>query len=54
MERSFQVWCKHCQEFHDVGEVEFLDVEEDITGRDVMSFHCPIADQDSKSFVVSR
>ena len=41
MERFFKVYCQHCLQYHSTEEVEFLNVEEDIQGRDIMHFGCP-------------
>ena len=34
------VYCKVCQCRHEVNEVEFVNIEEDIQGQDVMTFLC--------------
>jgi hypothetical protein len=41
MRDAFYVRCAECQEQHYVNEVEFIDVEEDYIGRDIMHFVCP-------------
>ena len=45
------VRCPCCNEKHEVNSVEFLNIEEDITGRDVMTFVCPETLDDAKSLV---
>lgn len=40
MKRAFEVICD-CGENHSTEEVEFLNVEEDIQGRDILTFRCP-------------
>ena len=37
---KFKVYCEWCQDWHYTDEVEFLNIEEDIQGRDVMHFEC--------------
>jgi len=51
MKTKFYVRCAECQEQHYVDEVEFLNVEEDIIGRDIMYFVCPETSMYSKSLV---
>jgi hypothetical protein len=51
MERQFTVMCSECSEEHFVSEVEFLNIEEDIQGRDTMHFVCPITKTETKSLV---
>jgi hypothetical protein len=36
-----------------VDDVEFLDIEEDFQGRDLMTFHCPRCDREHQSLVRS-
>ena len=48
---NFYVRCAECQKRHLVDEVEFLDVEEDYIGRDIMHFVCPETLIESKSLV---
>ena len=40
MKRFYKVYCEHCSDWHSTDDVEFLNVEEDIQGRDVMYFMC--------------
>ena len=47
----YYVQCK-CGENHDVSDVTFLNVEEDIVGRDVLTYICPVDDNTYQSFVV--
>ena len=54
MNERFVVICPECGEKHLTTEVEFLNIEEDIQGRDVFFFKCPVTRQDTKSFVYSR
>jgi hypothetical protein len=48
---SFYISCAECQKRHLVDEVEFLDVEEDYIGRDIMHFVCTETKMYSKSLV---
>ena len=43
--------CLKCGEHHSTTQVEFLNIEEDIHGRDVMFFTCPVENEPTKSFV---
>lgn len=36
----FKVYCEWCHDWHYVDEVDVLNVEEDIEGRDVAHFEC--------------
>ena len=49
--QKFVVKCSECGEEHDTQEVEFINVEEDIQGRDVFYFVCPITQRETSSFV---
>ena len=51
MRDTFYVHCAECQDRHYVDEVEFLDVEEDYMGRDIMHFLCSETHEESKSLV---
>jgi hypothetical protein len=51
MRTTFYVRCAECQDRHDVDKVEFLDVEEDYMGRDIMHFVCSETQEESKSLV---
>jgi hypothetical protein len=51
MRTIFYVRCAECQDRHDVDKVEFLDVEEDYMGRDIMHFVCSETQEESKSLV---
>ena len=45
------VLCNKCCEEHSSTEVETLNIEEDIFGRDIVTFVCPIKCQETKSLV---
>lgn len=51
MNEQFVVICTECSDEHLTIDVEFLNVEEDIQGRDVMFFVCPITKTPTKSMV---
>jgi len=48
------VKCRECGEDHNPKEVEFLNIEEDIHGRDVMEFICPVTKHPIKSLVYNN
>ena len=45
------VICTECSEEHDTSEVKFLNIEEDIQGRDIMYFECPVTNLEARSLV---
>jgi len=48
------VWCEDCLEWKDAGEeVSFVNIEEDIYGKDMMTFECDKCNNQNKNFVVS-
>jgi hypothetical protein len=40
-ERPIQVYCKECQEWYNEKDTTFVNIEEDIQGRDKLTFVCP-------------
>jgi hypothetical protein len=49
------VFCEACDGQHDTTKVKFLNIEEDIQGRDVMEFECPdVADSVVRSLVFQK
>lgn len=48
------VRCPLCNEEHVTEDVEFLNIEEDFEGRDVMTYTCPVVGESAKSFVWGR
>ena len=54
MQRDFFVFCASCGERHNVKDVKFLNIEEDMLGRDVMEFECPETFSNVKSLVFGR
>ena len=51
---SFEVLCDQCGERHYTDEVEFLNIEEDYQGRDVMYFKCPVTGKITSSNVYRK
>jgi len=54
MNQQFIVICTECGQNHFTTEVEFLNIEEDMQGRDVMHYTCPITKQPTKSLVYRK
>lgn len=54
MNEQFIVICPECSEEHLTTEVEFVNVEEDMQGRDVMHFVCPVTKTMTKSLVYRK
>lgn len=48
-QKKITVLCSKCKERHDEQDVEFLNIEEDLWGRDVLTFKCPSCKATSKS-----
>jgi hypothetical protein len=48
--RVMFVMCAYCST-HDVKHVEFLNIEEDIEGRDIMTYRCPTTQDVQRSIV---
>ena len=53
MNRNFIVVCTECSEEHSTESIKFLNVEEDIQGRDIMFFVCPVTNLEARSLVYS-
>lgn len=51
MRRIF-VTCPRCKERFNEGAVRVEDIEEDIQGRDLLSFWCPVCEQTVKAYRV--
>lgn len=54
MNEKFTVMCSECADEHYTDEVQFLNVEEDIQGRDIGYFICPVTSTETKSLVYKR
>ena len=48
-EKTIRVYCSKCREEMDEKSVEFLNIEEDIMGADLMTFKCPVCKTEQKS-----
>jgi hypothetical protein len=45
------VICSGCKNAHSTSEVTAIDIEEDISGRDVITFDCPVTGTRESGFV---
>jgi len=45
------VICSGCKKAHSTSEVTAVDIEEDISGRDVITFDCPVTCTRESGFV---
>lgn len=48
--KTIYVRCAKCGQDFNEAKVEFLGIEEDFQGRDVMSFVCPTCKEETKSY----
>lgn len=48
------VICSECSEEHLTTEIECVNIEEDIQGRDILYFVCPVTDEVTKSLVYKK
>ena len=53
-EKKYYAYCSACHEKHETCDVEFLNIEEDIQGRDIMEFKCPKTDTVQRSNVMAH
>lgn len=49
-ERKITVYCKKCLQWIKEEETDFVDIEEDIQGRDCLTFICPVCKTTQKSY----
>lgn len=54
MEREFVVKCLECGDEHFPNEVQTLNIEEDIQGRDLVQFVCPFNGVITKSLIFAK
>ena len=54
MNERLVVKCPECGQEHETEEVKFLNVEEDIQGRDVFYYVCPVTEKETKSLVYKK
>ena len=52
--RTNEVYCSHCKEWYTESEVQFLNIEEDMEGRDILTFTCHVCNTQQRSLVRSR
>jgi predicted RNA-binding Zn-ribbon protein involved in translation (DUF1610 family) len=50
--KSIRVYCEETQEWVDERKVKFVNIEEDFSGRDVLTFECPKCGKVHKSLRV--
>ena len=50
MYKTIKVMCNDCKQSTDESKVEFVNIEEDIQGRDILTFVCPYCNTTQKSF----
>lgn len=46
------VQCKECNDTHKPAEVEFVNIEEDPQGWDLLTFICPVTNVETKAYVL--
>jgi hypothetical protein len=49
IKKIIYVRCSNCKENFDENKVEFLNIEEDMQGRDILTFGCPKCKETQKS-----
>ena len=49
-----RVYCSECKEWYETEEVEFIDISEDFSGRDLMTFKCKECNTEQESNVYRR
>ncbi len=52
--RIAYVTCPLCGEEHPINKVECLDIEEDMSGRDKLTFTCPVKNEPATALVWAR
>ncbi len=48
-ETSILVICPHCKQYLNEEEVEFINLEEDMEGKDRLTFKCPLCHKEGTS-----
>ena len=48
------VRCSKCQEDHKPKEMETLNIEEDMQGRDLLTYVCPVTQEITKAYVLQK
>ena len=54
LNRTNEVYCSKCKGWYTEREVQFINIEEDMEGRDVMTFRCPKCNTEQCSLVRAR
>lgn len=50
--KTIRVYCGKCQEFVDEERTEFINIEEDFQGRDLLTFICPDCNTQQRAYRV--
>tara|TARA_R110002051_G_scaffold312728_2_gene388141 strand:+ start:296 stop:493 length:198 start_codon:yes stop_codon:yes gene_type:complete len=45
-------WCEHCFEWKDADEVSFIEMKEDVYGKDLLTFACDSCNKDTIDSIV--
>jgi hypothetical protein len=45
-------WCEHCFEWKDADEVSFIEMKEDLYGKDLLTFSCDTCHKDTIDSIV--
>jgi len=45
-------WCEHCLEWKDTNEVNFIEIKEDIYGKDLLTFTCDTCDKETTGSII--
>jgi RNase P subunit RPR2 len=46
---EIRVWCKECKEWIEESKTTFVDISEDIQGKDLLTFKCPTCHTEQQS-----
>lgn len=47
-----RVNCSKCGQYHYQGEIETINIEEDIQGYDLLTYICPVTLEQTKSYIL--
>ena len=47
-----RVNCPKCGQYHYQGDVETINIEEDIQGFDILTYICPVTNEQTKSYIL--
>jgi hypothetical protein len=53
-EPSCEVYCSKCKLWYGEEDIQFINIEEDISGRDVLTFVCKLCNTEQRSLVRGR